>query len=111
MGFNTDIMTGITHDVHVRAEDGEINGYEGVLDVMKLPNGNLKFTHEGNLKQFSNGEIIRSRVNNVEDAHKYVCPDCESNETALISATDYGPMLEVTCQECRCTDGFERREL
>lgn len=111
MGYNTDSMTGITHDVHVRNEDGEIDGFEGVLDVMKLPNGTLKFTHSGEIKQFSNGEVIRSRVNNVKDAHKYVCPDCESDETALISAQNYGPMLEITCPECRCIDGFERREL
>ena len=111
MGYNRGKMTGITHNVHVRTEDGDIQSFEGVLDAMKLPNETLKFTHNNEVKQFSNGEIIRSRVKNVDDAHKYVCPDCESDETALISATDYGPMLEVTCQECRCIDGFERREV
>jgi len=88
-------MTGITHDVHVQATDGEIHPYEGVLDVMKLPDGTLKFTHDGELKQFSDGEIVRSRVNNVDDAHKYVCHDCESEEGALITARDVADLLAL----------------
>jgi len=110
MGFKTNSMTGITHNVHVRKESGEIHDFEGVLDVMKLPNGNLKFTHENELKQFSNGEIIRSRVNNVDDAHKYVCSNCESGEAALITANDYGEMLKVECGNCGAK-GLTRREL
>ena len=110
MGFNTNNMTGITHDVHVQATDGEIHPYEGVLDVMKLPDGTLKFTHDGDLKQFSDGEIIRSRVNNVDDAHKYVCSDCESDESALITANDYGSTLKVKCGNCNHGE-MKRREL
>lgn len=81
------------------------------MDVMKVPSGELKFTHEGQMKQYSDGEVIRSRVNNVDEAHKYVCPDCESDETALITATDYGEILEVKCDDCGCIHGLERREL
>jgi len=110
MSFNTTQMTGITHDVHVQATDGEIHPYEGVLDVMKLPDGTLKFTHDGDLKQFSDGEIIRSRVNNVDGAHKYVCDECESDEGALITAEDYGELLEVVCVNCNAT-GLTRRKL
>jgi hypothetical protein len=111
MGFNTASMTGITHEVHVRTPDGEIEGFDGVLDVMKLPNGDLKFTHDGNLKQYSDGEVIRSRVNNVNDAHKYVCPDCESDETALITASDYGESLVVSCGNCDNDQPLQRQDL
>lgn len=110
MGYDRETMTGITHEVHVQKENGEIEKFEGVLDVMKLPNDTLKFNHQGSLKQFSDGHVMRSRVTNVNDAHKYVCPECESDETALITATDFGRLLEVPCPNCEF-NGFERREL
>lgn len=100
MSFSTTNVTGITHDIHVRDESGEIESYNGVLDAMKLPNGTLKFTHEDNLKQVTGGEIVRSRVNGVADAYKYVCPSCESNETALITAFDRGETLALSCAHC-----------
>lgn len=108
--MQTETVTGITHDIHVRTEDDEIQDFEGVLDVMKLPSGNLKFTHNGELQQFSNGEIVRSRVNNVDTAHKYVCPECGSDESALITASDYGEMLKVECGDCGA-NGLERHDL
>lgn len=111
MEYDRKTMTGITHEVHVRKPDESIQKFSGVLDVMKMPGGDLKFNHDGDLKQFSDGEVMRCRVTNLNDAHKYVCPECESDDGALITASDRGGTMTVDCMECEAERAFERRKL
>ena len=111
MVTNPQDYEGITHDIHVRKPDDEIKRFEGVLDVMKIPSGAIKFHHKGELKQFSDGEIIRSRVSNADDCHKYVCDECESEEATLISSEDFGEDIDLDCPVCGTNGTFSRCNL
>lgn len=95
------MIPGVTHSVHVQNGDGEIKKYLNVLDVMVLPSGEAKFEHEGDVKTFDGGSIIRTRVNGLDDMAQYVCQSCEADASSVVTGTDFGgeiPALE--CPEC-----------
>jgi hypothetical protein len=95
---------GISHTIHIAdANDGDLSNFrefENVLDVMNLPNGSIKFHHEGEEKHIQSGRIVRSTVRGLENAFRYRCSECLVEDTDIISQSDRGETISVNCNVC-----------
>jgi hypothetical protein len=106
---------GISHEIHVAdMEDGELTNFrefENVLDAMCLPGGKVKFFYEGNQKIIRQGRIVRSTVRGVRDSFRYRCSDCLIQGTDVISQTDRGSSIVMTCPVCEKETKHEKTEI
>jgi len=106
---------GISHTIHVATEDdGELTNFrkfENVLDVMNLPNGAVKFYYENEEKIIPPGRIVRSTVRGVKNAFRYRCSNCEDNQSDIISQSDRGGSISMSCTVCSKVTDHQKRDI
>lgn len=106
---------GVAHTIHVAEEDGgelsNFRKFENVLDVMNLPNGDVKFFYENEQKLIKKGRIVRSTVRGVEDSFRYRCGECQVQATDVISQVDRGKGIVMSCHVCGKETEHEKREI
>lgn len=109
---------GISHEIHVGYEDSTEGGvyesietFDNVVDVMNLPNGAVKFTHEDGMEIKSGARIIRSRVKGLDDAFRYRCSECQIPSTDVIAAKTRGEATSMHCPVCEKQTEFTRMEI
>ena len=113
--MNENGTVGISHSIHVADDlgDGELDNFrefENVLDVMNLPNGGVKFYFEGGQKLIQSGKIVRSQVNGLDNAARYRCSDCQTENSDLIGQ-ERGDTVELYCPVCELQQPFEKLEI
>lgn len=106
---------GISHTIHVATEDdGELSNFrkfENVLDAMNLPDGAVKFHYENEEKIVKSGRIVRSTVRGLGDSFRYRCSECLVQDTDVISQSDRGESITLTCTVCEKETEYEKREI